>query len=375
MFKWRVLVMIVLILSLGLVGCGKTEDDAVMNSAAVLETVQVESTKNVMIASPVEEVISDQYTSFGEIVAESQLDFYLSGSGEIESVFVSPGDVVSAGDSLAKLSSVEALASYNATESQLRTIRDNLKTQVTSLEDDYDKQLKLYEAGYIPESTLESIGTQLETLKRQLTDAETNYANQLKRLKKGLNDRVLSSTIDGVVAAVYIHRGEKLSGQKAVTILDRTNLYVEAMVTSDLLRKLEIGTEATIKVAGIKEPLNGEVAQIDSVPTEQTQLFSVKVLINGEHENDLYVGDYAEITFLSTQRQAILIPNRAIIYENEGAYVYVLSEDTAVKLPVEMGTYSDELVEITSDSMMLNLKVIVSGQENLEEGDRVFVKN
>ncbi len=375
MFKWRVLVMIVLILSLGLVGCGKTEDDAVMNSAAVLETVQVESTKNVMIASPVEEVISDQYTSFGEIVAESQLDFYLSGSGEIESVFVSPGDVVSAGDSLAKLSSVEALASYNATESQLRTIRDNLKTQVTSLEDDYDKQLKLYEAGYIPESTLESIGTQLETLKRQLTDAETNYANQLKRLKKGLNDRVLSSTIDGVVAAVYIHRGEKLSGQKAVTILDRTNLYVEAMVTSDLLRKLEIGTEAMIKVAGIKEPLNGEVAQIDSVPTEQTQLFSVKVLINAAHENDLYVGDYAEITFLSTQRQAILIPNRAIIYENEGAYVYVLSEDTAVKLPVEMGTYSGELVEITSDSMTPNLKVIVSGQENLEGGDRVFVKN
>ena len=79
------------------------------------------------ITSMKKDTVERTYVSIGEVVPQNQIDLFVSGGGFIETISVIIGDTIEDGDLLIQLDdSVANRSNYNATESQLRTTRDNL---------------------------------------------------------------------------------------------------------------------------------------------------------------------------------------------------------------------------------------------------------
>ncbi|GAU77241.1 efflux RND transporter periplasmic adaptor subunit [Fusibacter sp. 3D3] len=315
------------------------------------------------------------YSSFGEISPQNQVDLFLSGTGEVDSILVKAGDVVSMDTPLIKLSTDQVKTTYNAQESQLRTIRDNFKIQLNALRDNFLKQSELLENGFATQSSVDTLKTQMETLEMQYDDARNNYNNQVQNLKKAVDDRLLTSTIEGEIAGIYVKKGQKISNQKAISIVNRDILYVKTMVTSSTLQELSIGTRAIITFSNDqRDVIEGVVTNMELIPDPVNKLYKVEVELKNKTDS-VFIGDYVEVKFITDEYKATLAPNTAIIYEGSKTFVFLLEANSAVKVPVELGLTKGEYVEIKSDKELLDKQIIVKGQSYIKDGEVVELKN
>eukprot|EP00831_Metopus_contortus_P066392 TRINITY_DN59240_c0_g1_i1.p2 TRINITY_DN59240_c0_g1~~TRINITY_DN59240_c0_g1_i1.p2 ORF type:complete len:217 (-),score=32.62 TRINITY_DN59240_c0_g1_i1:92-742(-) len=183
--KYNKLAIIMILLVLLLAGCQSKVDETVQEVTPPLTMVET--------APIINDKVQAFYSSFGEVSPENQVDLYLSGIGEIDSILVKAGDVVSVDTPLIELSTDQVKTTYSAQESQLRTVRDNFKIQLDAVRDNYEKQSELLKNGFVTQSSVDTLKTQLDTLEKQYEDSRNNYNNQVQNLKKAVNDRVLSS--------------------------------------------------------------------------------------------------------------------------------------------------------------------------------------
>lgn len=345
-------------------GCGA--DSSVDVSDAVENLISVESVK---IS---ENIVENYYISFGEVIPYNQVDIQLNGSGEIEQIYVSSGDAVNKGDALIKLSSDQVEANYSSQESQLRTVRDTLKLQLDVAKDNYLNQMELFKSGFATKASIESIENQIKTLEAQYRDASNNYNNQVNNLKKTVNDRVIRSTIDGKVGAIYVRQGQTIGGQKAISIIDSDRLLIKTMVTSELIRATRIGMPVEIK--NIKNEIAyGEIINIDKIPNPSNKLYAVEAsILSSDYE--ALIGDFVEVKFVTEEYSANTVPSVSIVYEGTQAYIFLLEGDIVKKIAVSIGNTKDEYVEIIADDMkILDGEVIVKGQQFLRNEERVKV--
>ncbi len=356
-----------ILLTFLLAGCQSKSDEAVQEAAPPLTVVETEPIIN--------DKVQAFYVSFGEISPKNQVDLFLNGTGEIESVLVKAGDVVSVDTPLIELSTDQVKTTYSAQESQLRTIRDNFKIQLDAVRDNYQKQSELLKNGFATQASVDTLKTQLDTLEKQYNDARNNYNNQVQNLKKAVNDRLLSSTIDGEIAGIYVKKGQKVSNQKAISIVNRDVLFVKTMVTSSTLQELKMGTRALITLSNDEgDVIEGEIVNMELIPDPVNKLYPVEIKLENKSDS-VFIGDYVEIKFITNEYNADLVPNTAIIYEGAKTFVFLLEENVAVKVQVELGLTKDEYVEIKSDKPLLDRRVIVRGQSYIKDGEVVAIKN
>ncbi|MBF4692731.1 efflux RND transporter periplasmic adaptor subunit [Fusibacter ferrireducens] len=360
-------VMMFILLVFGLAGCQSKADEVVKDVTPPLTVVET--------APIIRDKVQAFYTSFGEISPQNQVDLFLNGTGEIESILVKAGDAVSVDTPLIKLSTDQVKTTYSAQESQLRTVRDNFKIQLDAVRDNYQKQSELLKNGFVTQASVDALETQLSTLEKQYEDARNNYNNQVQNLKKAVNDRLLSSTIDGEIAGIYVKKGQKISNQKAITIVNRDVLSVKTMVTSSTLQELAIGTPVLITLTNDqKDVLEGEVVNMELLPDPINKLYPVEIRLE-DRKDSIFIGDYVEVKFITDEYDANLVPNTAIVYEGTNTFIFLLEGERAVKVPVDLGLTKDEFVEIRSDQQLLDQQIIVRGQSYIKDGEVVSLKN
>lgn len=356
-----------ILLVLLLAGCQSKVNETVQEVTPPLTMVQT--------APIINDKVQAFYSSFGEVSPENQVDLYLSGIGEIDSILVKAGDVVSVDTPLIELSTDQVKTTYSAQESQLRTVRDNFKIQLDAVRDNYEKQSELLKNGFVTQSSVDTLKTQLDTLEKQYEDSRNNYNNQVQNLKKAVNDRVLSSTIAGEIAGIYVKKGQTISNQKAISIINREVLFVKTLVTSSTLQELKIGTPTIITLSNDqKDEIEGEVVNMELIPDSVNSLYPVEIKLNRKN-NSIFIGDYVEVKFITEEYFTNLVPNTAIVYEGSNTFVFLLEQNIAVKVPVKLGLTKDEYVEIKSDKALLDKQVIVKGQSYIKDGEMVAHKN
>ncbi len=76
----------------------------------------------------------------------------------------------------------------------------------------------------------------------------------------------------------------------------------------------------------------------------------------------------------ATHTDAVLIPKRAIVYENEGMNVFIVRDSVATKVILKVGFQDHEKVE-SLEGIQQGDKIIIVGQAGLKDGTRVRVVN
>jgi membrane fusion protein (multidrug efflux system) len=72
------------------------------------------------------------------------------------------------------------------------------------------------------------------------------------------------------------------------------------------------------------------------------------------------------------QREALIIPEQAVMIRGDETYVFVALDGTAKRISVELGSRSPGIVEVAS-GLTLDDQIIITGQDRLSSGDRINV--
>lgn len=238
--------------------------------------------------------------------------------------------------------------------------------------------------------TLEETKAKLGAAEAQVELAE--IAVEAAKLK--LDRMTIRAPIKGKVLALNAQPGRRLMGiniaserdaSTVVTLYDPNQLQVRTDVRLENVSQVQVGQPVQISTAASKEPFQGQVLAMTSQADVQKNTLSVKVSI----DNPMTVirpEMLAEVTFIAPARTdkegdgkkealKLLVPKELVQQSEGGVSIWVVdaSSDIARKRTIQLGrAETDELVEVLQGLSALD-KLIVSGREQLTEGDRVKV--
>lgn len=181
----------------------------------------------------------------------------------------------------------------------------------------------------------------------------------------------LKAPADGVIAKINNNPGEVVSAAQAFVVMDSDGLKVKALVSEADIAKIQKNenVKMTFDALDISKEFTGTVLEVSPAETvvQGVIYYEVKILIQNSTEQ-IKPGMTANLTIqTNTKADVLMVPVRAIQYEDNQAYVQVLTKDSSGKDQLEKrnvttGIQGDENVEIVS---------------GLNEGDQVvtFTKN
>lgn len=182
--------------------------------------------------------------------------------------------------------------------------------------------------------------------------------------------QTVSAPASGEIAQFQVSEEDLVSNEEPLAmILNMDVMTVSATVTSQIIDMFEIG-DAVQSVVG-EEIVDAEITNIDKIPNE-TGLYPLEARI--EQDNGQMLPGMVAILQFPEQRvkDAIIVPTEAIVIEEEQNFVYVVEDDQAIKVPVDViETQSDETA-IEGD-VNVGDAIVVNGQLTLEDGRTVQV--
>ncbi|HOH89590.1 MAG TPA: efflux RND transporter periplasmic adaptor subunit, partial [Bacillota bacterium] len=253
-----------------------------------------------------------------------------------------------------------------------------------------------YESGAVSKATLEQSESQFKLMEQQYNSAKSNYeitttktnpeniasakaqvsqaAAALELAKSQLDNTVIKSPINGVIAARVIEIGE-LAGSTgiAMSVIDLSSVLIDINATEGMINKIQVGDKAEVTIKSVGDSkFTGEIINISPTIDTRTQSYPVRIKIDNS-SGTLKGGMFAEVkTVLDKVSDVIAVPISSVIEEGDKRFVYVLNGDIAEKREVSTGLFDDELIVIVK-GLAENDAVIVKGQELIIDGSKVIV--
>jgi membrane fusion protein, multidrug efflux system len=250
-------------------------------------------------------------------------------------------------------------------------------------EREYDRLLKLKEAGLVTQQNLddgltekEATAARIAAAKAQLKAAEEDLQYTKTRLSKA----IIYSPIDGVVSFRGVNVGDLVgemgSPKIMFRIIDTRILDLTVTVPSIEMSRVHVGQPLTFSTDALpRKNFTGKVMFINPVVNEADR--SVKITAEVENVSEqLKGGLYVKGRIIIGKRMGILrVPRVALLSWDIAGYkgdLFVVKGDIANRRTVQTGSVLGEFVEVTS-GLSPGEPVVVRGGFNLKDGDRVNV--
>ena len=201
-----------------------------------------------------------------------------------------------------------------------------------------------------------------------MTDAQIATA-----LRTGQPQRtiVLAAPTSGIITARHVVQGQAVTvGMPLFAVTDLSSVWIDVQVRASDAAHVREGTVARIDVTGLTgHTYVGRVSYIYPTVNETARTLTARVTIPNR-DGMLKPGMYATVRLASTSRQALTIPETAVVSTGDGAVVFVdmTGGDGSLRvLPqhVELGTISGGYAEVLA-GLTEGQRVVTSAQYLLE---------
>lgn len=203
----------------------------------------------------------------------------------------------------------------------------------------------------------------------QVQAAQAALAQQELRLRNA----VVKAPDDGVISARMATLGMvPNTGQELFRMVRRNRLEWQADVTARDLAQITVGTPVTLQAQG--QTLNGKVRVVSPVVDPSSRNGRVIVDIPGAFEAGLKPGMFTQGQFMLGQRNAVLLPQSAVI-EREGfhyAFTVDPQTNTAQRIKLTVGKSQGDMLEVV-EGIQPGQSVVASGVAFLAHGDLLKV--
>ncbi len=240
------------------------------------------------------------------------------------------------------------------------------RAEVNQAERNYERYRSLAERGIAPRMTAEEAETGLETARASLAAAEA---------RRG--DRMIRAPFTGVLGLSTITAGTLINPGAVITTLDDiSSIRVDFPVPERYLGVLRPGLPMTATADAYGgEAFTGQIALIDSRINETTRAVTARAVFPNPGGR-IRPGMLMRVAVAQGQRETPAVPESAIQYEGQGAFVYRITPGergtTAQRVEVETGAVEGGFVEIVS-GLAVGDKVVGSGLNRIQPNAPVSV--
>jgi len=296
-----------------------------------------------------EQTISDRIESVGTTRANDSVEITARVSNVVTRINFTEGALVEKGDVLIELEASEARANLAAAEAALVEIR----TQ-------YERSKELIRNNVISRSVLDQQAAQANAAEARVAAARAVLA-----------DHTLRAPFDGRVGLRRVSVGTLVTPGTVVTTLDQIReMQLDFAVPESFLATLAPGQPVSAKsVAYPDEVFTGIVDSINTRVDPVTRTVTVRARIANE-EARLRPGMFMTVMLQKNPREAIMVPELALVAEGDNKFVFVVQDDTALMREVETGTRLPGAVEITR-GLEPGIEIVVEGTQSLRHGSPV----
>ena len=287
--------------------------------------------------------------------ADRQVEVFSEAARRVVELLVEEGDRVSEGQVLLRLQDEEQRNSLAKIESQLERGRR-----------EHERQRNLFEQEMISEQAFLQATYDLEQLELQRNDAE-----------RELGYATVRAPISGVVTERLVNVGDTVQrGQRLFDLVDFGSLVARVFVPERELARLRPGQEARLFATALGEqPRRARIQRI--APTVDAQSGTVKVTIEVPEQAALVPGMFLEVELVAgVDADALLVPKRALVYDQDQVFVYRVIPGEGVERRVERlllrPTLEDRAsVQVADDVLAAGDLVVVAGQAGLRPAAKV----
>jgi len=290
--------------------------------------------------------------------------------GRIVELTVAEGDVVKAGETLAKLDDRPYHNQLQQAEAGLEQAKANLENAKLT----HSRNEDLFQRGIAARKEVEDSRTQESVAAAALRQAEA--AVDLVRLQVARTDIV--SPLNGVVAKRFAGVGEQVDGTAAQPIVEVANLNeVEFLGNAPAmyLTKMRPGEAVDVTTESVPgKKFAGRVVAVPPLVDPATGVGSVRIRVpNPGGLLRLGVFLSAEIP-VETHPHVLTVPPQAVYRDEEGqSRVFVVNHDSALAVPVKLGIETKDRVELEDPgSVREGDTIILSGGYGL--GDKAKIQ-
>lgn len=295
--------------------------------------------------------IASEVEAVGTSLARQSIEVVALASGRVREILFEPAQRVSAGDVLVRLDDDIARADLAEAEASLREADLALQRAQT-----------LRERNAVAQASLDQVLTQKAV-------AEAN----LDRAKRRLADRTVRAHFNGIVGMRRVDVGARVDDSTVLTTLDDlSEIRIEFSVSETLYGRVEEGQPVFATTAAYPDRrFEGKVDSIDSRIDPTGRAFKVRATIPNE-DLALPAGMFMHVTLELESRDAVVVPETAVVPQGGKSYVYVVNGEKAERRPVALGTRQPGTVEI-AEGVAPGEVVVVSGMQRLRNGAQVRV--
>ncbi|MDT0555315.1 efflux RND transporter periplasmic adaptor subunit [Patiriisocius hiemis] len=296
----------------------------------------------------------------GNVTTKQNLVIYPEYSGVLTRVYVTEGQRVSKGQTLAKIDD----GGLSQQAAQLQIQADLAKTT-------FERQERLWN---------QKIGSEIQYLQ-----AKSNYEAQQKAVSQ-LNQQIAKTLVkapfSGVIDDVISEQGSVVApGQSMLfRIVNLSDMYVETDVPERYLTNVTKGKDVEINLPILGKTINGKIRQAGDYINPANRTFKIEVSLPNKDKTvkpnltaKLKINDY-------TNEEAILIPLSIISENAEGEqYVYTISEKedakaNAKRVIIETGKTQGDYIEVLS-GINDGDEIIDEGARSVRDGQKVKILN
>lgn len=287
----------------------------------------------------------------GQVRSQAVANLKAEVSGTIDRVLVTPGQRVTKGQPLVTLD--RRSFDLNVREQEAAV------AQATVQFNDYVVPDSVVTGQPIPADRRENA-----RVRSGLLAAEV----RLERAKLERERAVIEAPFNGIVDRVEVAPGERVSaGESVATVVDVSDLRVEASVLEHDLPLLRVGGDAAVLSPAANTSVHGAISAILPLVDSTTRAGRAVVRVPASAAAALRPGMYADVKLESSRLpDRILVPTRAVIEREGRPLVFVVKNGRAQWTYVTPGRTNGTDTEILADS--------VSGQIPVAVGDTVLIE-
>lgn len=301
--------------------------------------------------------VADRVEALGTLRANESVTITATVTETLSAIHFNDGQRVEAGDILVEMTSREQHARL-----------EEAKARLAEAEQQFERVKSLEATGSASASLLDERRRDLRATRAALAAIESQLA-----------DRLIKAPFDGVVGLRNISLGALVEPGDVITTLDDDRVMkLDFPVPSLFLPSLAPGLSIEAQAPALgDQAFEGEVASVSSRVDPVTRSVQVRALIENP-ERQLRPGLLMRVELLRDPREAVMVPEAAILQRGKDHTVLVVEEDAegqmlAQRRPVQVGLRRPGEVEIVA-GLSPGERVITHGADKARPGQPVQVR-
>ncbi|MGE0828564.1 MAG: efflux RND transporter periplasmic adaptor subunit [Hyphomonadaceae bacterium] len=317
---------------------------------ALSENAQANAPAGAAGAAPEVRVIQARRHSFSDAIqaigtAQSRESIVITPkvADTIRRIRFESGQSVRQGDVLVELASVEQQADI----AEAQAARDAAERELTRFQE-------LFDRGFLPRARLDAAQAAFDAADARVRAGRSRAA-----------DRTIRAPFHGVTGLRTASPGQFVQpGDSLGTLDDVSEIKLDFDVAETQMARLRTGVEIVAHTAAYPDDtFQGRIAQVDSRVAAQTRTVRVRAILPNPQAR-LRPGMLMTVEIRSNPRDALAIPETALIDEADGVYVFVVAArpdgPVAVRTQIQTGARIGGMVEIIGG--------VTEGQQVIVEG-------